>query len=177
MRNNPIVATIISLLTFPGIITHELAHRFFCSIARVKIYEACYFRLGNPSGFIIHEPVDNYWKALFIDIAPFLINTLISLLLFAIAVNLPLNFVAYTLYWLGISTAMHSFPSNSDAANLWNQSKTSLKKNPLALIGFPIVGIIKLATFFNRLWFDVIYAVALLLLVALTFKGENLLSF
>jgi hypothetical protein len=177
MRNNPIVATVISLLTFPGIIIHELAHSTFCNIARVQVYKVCYFRLGNPSGFVIHEPADSYWKALLIDIAPFLINTLTSLLLFAIAVNLSQSFIVYLLYWLGISIAIHSFPSNSDADNLWSQSKSSLKRNPLALIGFPIVGIIKLAIILDRIWFDLIYAVALLLIVALFFRGEGLLSF
>jgi len=177
MRNNPVLATIISLLTFPGIMVHELAHKLFCNIARVQVYKVCYFRLGNPSGFVIHEPANSYGKALLIDIAPFLVNTLISLLLFAVAVNLPFSPVAYLLYWLGISTAMHSFPSNSDADNLWSQSKSSWKKNPQALIGFPIVGMIKLATFFSRIWFDLLYAVALLVLVAVLFKGESLLSF
>lgn len=167
---------IISLLTFPGIVVHELAHKIFCNIARVQVYKVCYFRLGNPSGFVIHEPAGSYGKALLIDIAPFLINTLISLLLFTIAINLPSSQVAYLLYWLGISIAMHSFPSNSDADNIWNQSKSSWKKNPLALIGFPIVGTIKLATFFSMIWFDLIYAIALLVLIALLFRGESLLS-
>jgi hypothetical protein len=174
MRNNPIVATVISLLTFPGIIVHELAHSTFCNITRVQVYKVCYFRLGNPSGFVIHEPASSYWKAILIDIAPFLINTLISLLLFAIAVNLSQSFVAYLLYWLGISTAIHSFPSNSDADNLWSQSKSFWKRNPLALISFPIVGIIKLVTFLSKIGFDLLYAVALLLLVSLLFKGESL---
>lgn len=176
MRNNPILATIISLLTFPGILIHELAHKLFCNIACVQVYKVCYFRLGNPSGFVIHEPAGSYGKALLIDIAPFLINTIISLLLFTIAINLPSNHIVYLLYWLGISIAMHSFPSNGDADNLWNQSKSSWKKNPLALIGFPIVGMIKLSTLFSRIWFDLLYAIALLVLVALLFRGEGLLS-
>ena len=108
MRNNPIVVTVISLLTFPGIIIHELAHSIFCNITQVQVYKVCYFRLGNPSGFVIHEPADSYWKALLIDIAPFLINTLTSLLIFAIAINLSQSLIAYLFYFYGKNQKLSS---------------------------------------------------------------------
>jgi len=177
MRNNTVLAGLIAVLTFPGIITHELAHKLCCDLAHVPVHKVCYFRLGNPSGYVIHEQTDSYGKALLIDTAPFFTNTAISLLLFVIAINLPFGPVACVLYWLGISIAMHSFPSSGDADNLWSQSKSSWKKNPLALLGFPLVGLIKLAALLSRVWFDLLYAIALLVLVAFLFKGESLFHF
>jgi len=165
---------LIAILTFPGIITHEWAHRFFCVRANVPVYKTCYFRLGNPAGYVIHGPVDSYWKAFLIDIAPFIINTSIAFLIFLFAMSISPGVITYLLYWLGISIAMHSFPSSGDADNLWRYSKTACKNNPLALFGFPVAGLIKLAALLSVIWFDLLYAVALLLLAAFLLRGDNL---
>ena len=164
------MAWLLAILTFPGVIVHEWAHKFFCDRASVPVYKTCYFRPGNPAGYVIHGPARRYWQALLIDTAPFIINTLIAFFIFLIAVNNPPGIITYVLYWLGISIAMHSFPSNEDADNLWNYSKKALRRNPFALFGFPIVGLIKLARILSIIWFDLIYAIALLLLVAFWLK-------
>ncbi len=166
---------LIALVTFPGIILHEWAHKFFCDRTKVPVYKTCYFRLGNPAGYVIHGPVDNYGKAFLIATAPFLVNTAVAVILFFIAVIIPLSLITYLLYWLGISIAMHSFPSSEDADNLWRYSKRALRRNPLALFGFPVVGLIKLAGILSAIWFDLLYAVALLILAALLAKGDTFL--
>jgi len=167
---------LIALATFPGIILHEWAHKFFCDRTRVPVYKTCYFRLGTPAGYVIHGPVDSYGKAFFISTAPFLVNTTISIICYCIAVILPLGLPAYILYWLGISTAMHSFPSNQDADNLWGHSKKAWRRNLLALFGFPVIGLIKLARILSVIWFDLLYAIALLLLIAFLVKGSSLFT-
>ena len=165
----------IAILTFPGIIVHELAHKFFCNRANVPVYKTCYFRLGNPAGYVIHGPVNSYVKAFLINIAPFIVNTCVAFLIFLVAVNASsLGITTYLLYWLGISIAMHSFPSSGDADNLWSYSKKAWRRNPLALLGFPVVGLIKLATILSAIWFDLLYAIALLLLVAFLLQGDSL---
>ncbi len=166
---------LIALVTFPGIILHEWAHKFFCDRTKVPVYKTCYFRLGNPAGYVIHGPVDNYGKTFLIATAPFLVNTAVAVILFFIAVIIPLSLITYLLYWLGISIAMHSFPSSEDADNLWRYSKRALRRNPLALFGFPVVGLIKLAGILSAIWFDLLYAVALLILAALLAKGDTFL--
>jgi len=166
---------LIALVTFPGIILHEWAHKFFCDRTKVPVYKTCYFRLGNPAGYVIHGPVDNYGKAFLIATAPFLVNTAVAVILFFIAVIIPLGLITYLLYWLGISIAMHSFPSSEDADNLWSYSKRALRRNPLALFGFPVVGLIKLAGILSAIWFDLLYAISLLILVAFLTKGDTLL--
>ena len=161
---------LIALLTFPGIILHEMAHKLFCYLTHVPVYKTCYFSLGNPAGYVLHESPNNYGKSFLIDTAPFTVNTIISVILFLIAVIIPLGLIAYILFWLGISIAMHSFPSSGDADNLWDASKNSWRRNPLTILGFPVVGLIKLATSAKAIWFDLLYAVTILLLVAFSLK-------
>jgi len=167
---------LIAILTFPGIIVHEWAHKFFCNRANVPVYKTCYFRLGNPAGYVIHGPVNSYVKAFLISTAPFIVNTSIAFLIFLMAVNASPStaITTYLLYWLGISIAMHSFPSSGDADNLWSYSKKAWRRNPLALFGLPVAGLVKLATVLSTMWFDLLYAIALLLLAAFLFKGDTL---
>jgi hypothetical protein len=165
---------LIALVTFPGIMLHEWAHKFFCDRTKVPVYKTCYFRLGNPPGYVIHGPIGSFGKAFLIAIAPFLVNTIVALILFFIAVIIPPGLVTGLLCWLGISIAMHSFPSSEDADSLWHYSKKSWWRNPLAIFGFPVVGLIKLASKLSAIWFDLLYAVALLLLVLVIIKGGDL---
>jgi hypothetical protein len=114
---------VIAILTFPGVIVHEAAHRFFCDLAHVPVYDVCYFRIGNPSGYVIHGPTKSLRASFLITIGPLLINTLLcAVICFAPAISLSLNvanapIVFVLLGWLGLSIGMHAFPSPQDAAN------------------------------------------------------------
>jgi len=164
---------LIALVTFPGIILHEWAHKFFCDRTHVPVHKICYFRLGNPAGYVIHDQVDNYGKAFLIATAPFLVNTVIAVILFFIAIIIPLGLITYLFCWLGISIAMHAFPSSEDADGLWHYSKKVWWRNPLVIFGFPLIGLIKLAGMLSAIWFDLLYAVALLILVGFLAKGST----
>jgi hypothetical protein len=117
--------TLVALLTFPGVIVHELAHRLSCAVAGVPVYKVRYFRLGNPSGYVVHGGTRDYSGAFLICVAPFLFNSGAALAFFAFAINGDFAGAAAVplLCWLGISIAMHSFPSRADADNLWDYSK------------------------------------------------------
>jgi hypothetical protein len=165
---------LIAIVTFPGIIIHEWAHKFFCDRAGVPVHKTCYFRLGNPAGYVVHGPVHNYGQAILITTAPFIINTFIAVVAFLVAVNVTHNVTSYILYWFGISVAMHSFPSREDTGNLWQYTKGALKRNPLVMLMLPLIGILKLAGLLKTVWFDLLYSIALLLLVAYLCKGSDL---
>jgi len=153
---------LITVLTFPGVIIHELGHRLACLLAGVHVYKTCYFRLGNPAGYVIHEPPVNYGATFLISVAPFLFNTVIAIIMFLIATNTSLYSGLF--YWLGFSIGMHAFPSSGDASSLWQHSKSVWLRNPLALLGFPIIVLILLANILRVVWFDLFYAVGLLFL-------------
>jgi hypothetical protein len=168
-----VVAMFISLVTFPGVIVHEWAHKFFCDRAGVPVAKTRYFRLGNPAGYVVHAPATRYHHAVLIEIAPLLLNTLIALLIFCVAMFIRNMTAVYVLCWLGISVAMHAFPSGEDADNLWHDTRKALPKNPLAYICLPLVGLVKLAQLLRFIWFGLIYAVALFLLVAYFVRGSE----
>ena len=46
---------VIAIVTFPGVIVHEAGHLFFCKLFELQVYAVCFFRVGNPAGYVVHE--------------------------------------------------------------------------------------------------------------------------
>lgn len=158
---------LIAILTVPGIIVHEFAHMLFCKIRKVVVFDACYFRIGNPAGYVIHENSDNFYTTFLISMGPFFVNTFLCLLI-CLPAYMPVKFFhlghpfSYFLIWLGVSIGMHAIPSNQDANNVFEQAKTHAKKgNALALLSFPIVGLIYVFNILRIFWADLIYGAAI----------------
>jgi hypothetical protein len=154
---------LIALVTFPGVIVHEAAHMFFCKLRRVAVFDMCFFRVGNPSGYIIHEEINDFTTAFLVCVGPLIINSLLCIVICFPAfapvhlfnISHPLS---YVMLWLGISIGMHAFPSNHDAQNLFQHAKKAAKSlNPLALLSFPLVGLIMLANVLSIFWADYFY--------------------
>jgi hypothetical protein len=159
---------IISLVTFPGVIVHELAHAAFCKITGTKIHKICFFRLGNPAGYVIHDAPTNLWKHILIAVGPFIFNTTIGILLGLIAHSLHLDehheeWEAMVVYWLAISIAMHSFPSTGDAKSIWRAIWQ--KEAPLLprIVGTPLVFIIFIGAIGSIIWLDAAYGFCIVL--------------
>ncbi len=158
---------IIAILTFPGIIVHEFAHMFFCKLRKIAVFDACYFRVGNPAGYVIHENTPNFYTTFLIAMGPFFINTLLCLII-CLPAYMPMKFFdinhpfSYFLIWLGISIGMHAIPSNQDANNVYEQAKENVKHfNVLAILSFPIVGLIYLFNILRFIWADLLYGIAI----------------
>jgi hypothetical protein len=166
---------IISILTFPGVILHEFAHKKFCDFFKVNVHEVCYFRFGNPAGYVAHEKTTNFKQTFMINVSPFLVNTIFALVVFWFARNIinP-DYLHLILLWIGFSFGMNSFPSSEDAKILWRESKEYFKAgNLLATIGLPISILIRIANILRMIWFDLFYALALYLLI----NGISVLQF
>ena len=73
-----IPGVLISLLTFPGVIVHELAHQIFCRLTNTAVLDVCYFRLGNPSGYVLHEKPKNAGINILIGVGPFFLNSILG---------------------------------------------------------------------------------------------------
>ena len=157
----------ISILTFPGIIVHEFAHMFFCRLRKVAVFEACYFQVGNPAGYVVHENTSNFTTTFLVSMGPFFVNTLLCLII-CLPAYMPMTFfdldnpLSYFLMWLGVSIGMHAIPSNQDANNVYEQAKEKIKdKNLLALLSFPLVGLIYLFNILRIIWADLFYGIAI----------------
>lgn len=165
---------LIALITFPGIIVHEISHRFFCDLVKIPVYNVCYFNfkqiISKEAGYVIHAPCNNLKSSFLISIGPLIINTfLCSLLTIPASITEYLNPnqinpVFLFLQWIGLSIGMHAFPSNQDMQNFLYQVSNS-KKNILYLFAKFFSIIIALANALRFFWFDFVYAMLVSLLL------------
>jgi hypothetical protein len=156
---------IISWITFPGVIVHELAHQIFCYLYKIPVYQVCYFRFGNPSGYVIHGPARKHWHNVIVAIGPFLVNTIVGAIIAAPAALPILRFhsadpLDYFLGWLGVSVAMHSFPSTGDAKSILATVKEEGVPFHTKLWAYPVVGLIYVGALGSIFWLDALYGVA-----------------
>jgi hypothetical protein len=156
---------IVSTATFPGVIIHEAGHMLACRIRRVAVFDVCFFRFGNPAGYVLHEPIEDFNTAFLVSVGPLFANTLLCILI-CFPTYLPMRYFgvpsafSYALLWLGVSIGMHAFPSTQDAHNLYDQAKKAARSaNPLAILSFPLVAAIYIANALSVVWFDYIYGI------------------
>ena len=155
---------IISILTFPGVVVHEFAHRLFCRLTGTRVMRVCYFRFGNPAGYVIHEAPESVWRHILIGIGPFFVNTALGLLAGLLAVGKSLHAgqlkgEGFFLVWLGLSIAIHSFPSTGDAKSIWRALWGKGAPLSAKLVGAPLVGLIFLGALGSFFWLDLAYGI------------------
>lgn len=158
---------LISILTFPGIIVHEIAHQLFCRICGVAVLDVCYFKAGNPAGYVVHEIPKKPSTNILIGVGPFFVNSILGALI-ALPGAIPIlilngtvdyGFFEIFLIWLGVSIAMHAFPSTGDAQSMWSAIKGPDSNLLTKIIGFPIVGLIYIGAFGSVVWLDLFYGI------------------
>jgi hypothetical protein len=161
---------LITIVTFPGVIVHEIAHQFFCRLFNLPVFEVCYFRVGNPAGYVVHEPPRNPMQQVLVGVAPFFVNSLVGAIIAFPAAIPILKFDAgspldYVLLWLGVSIAMHSFPSTGDANTIWKSLWSKENSAVVRWLAMPIVAFIYLGAIGSVFWLDLLYGVALVMLI------------
>jgi hypothetical protein len=156
---------LIAIVTFPGVIVHEIAHLLFCRFARVAVFDVCYFRIGNPSGYVVHEPPRNVYQSILIGIGPFFVNSIMgALIAFPAAIPMMtggINFLEIVDLWLGLSIAMHAFPSTGDAKSIWASVFSPGTPVLARLLTVPLVCFIYLGAIGSFFWLDLIYGVVI----------------
>ena len=68
---------VIAALTFPGVIIHEAGHLFFCRLFKLQVFDVCFFRFGNPAGYVVHQEIHDFRAQFFVSMGPFFANTLL----------------------------------------------------------------------------------------------------
>lgn len=156
----------VTILTFPGVIVHEMAHMLLCRLTGTRVLKARLFRLGNPAGYVMHEKPRGAWKTLLIGTGPFFVNTLAGFLI-ALSASLlrdgasaKASAVQAALIWLAISVAMHSFPSTGDARGIWGTVRDRGCPVPVKVAAVPVAGFIYLGALGSMFWLDLAYALA-----------------
>lgn len=157
---------LISFVTFPGVIIHELGHKLFCDWTNTKVHKVCYFRFSNPAGYVLHERASNLKSAFLISIGPLIFNTIICSGVTFIAWIMNHNSsVFYILMWIGISAGMHAFPSNQDASSFLTEVKENKGASFLYFVSVFFALLLKLANLLRFFWFDLIYAIFIGMLI------------
>jgi hypothetical protein len=125
-----IIGTLIAILTFPGVIIHEVSHRIFCDFTRTPVYEIKYMGISKaPLGYVAHKPNYGLRNNILVFLGPFIFNNLTAIFLsmpYGITIGLGAGsvyelkdmFLVMFMMWLSFSCAFHSFPSSSDVENL-----------------------------------------------------------
>lgn len=158
---------LISLVTFPGVIIHEWAHKKFCDWLDVPVHKAVYFRFGNPAGYVLHEPPKTYKQTFWVSVGPLIVNSAGAVMFSFIALQtIPDSWLWYVLLWIAFSSGIHSFPSDHDMKHVAEASKVSIKEggSKLHYFAFPFVWLIWIANKLRFFWFDAIYAALLVTL-------------
>jgi hypothetical protein len=163
------------LLTFPGVVIHEFAHKQLCDWYRIQVKEICYFRLGNPAGYVTHSRPKRYFQAFMISLAPVFINTLIAVLAgVGIAVflfpdqgvssitdsSLLLLTTTVVTAWVGVSAGMHSLPSSQDVSEIWDQTRSNWY-NPIVFTVVPIILVVELLNWVTGQFLALVYGCVL----------------
>ena len=157
---------LIAWITFPGVIVHEFGHRLFCNLTDTPVRQVCYFRFGNPAGYVIHEQPDSAWKHILIGIGPLIVNSTFG---FVIGFGAILNpwkaeglgiITTSILIWLAVSIAMHSFPSRVDADGIWSAVYDNEAPAIARAVAFPLVVLIYLGAIGSIFWLDLAYGAA-----------------
>ena len=158
---------LVAIATFPGVMVHEVAHMLFCKWRGVAIIDVCFFRFGNPVGYVVHEEVEDFTTSFLVSVGPFFINSLLCILI-CLPAYVPVRVLglehplSYVLLWLGVSIGMHAFPSIQDASGLWHAAKKAASGgNVLAIISFPLVIVICAANVLSFFWLDYLYGIGI----------------
>ncbi len=151
----------VALLTFPGIIVHEIAHRFMCDLFNIPVYKIDYFSLEkNSVGKVIHQKTYKYKEAFLIAMAPLFINSFIAMILMIpffihgqvkdiipASPDVLINLLFIIISWIGTTIGIHAIPSNQDVENLTELAHTKTAKNCtniliviIAFFNIPFIG-------------------------------------
>lgn len=162
---------VISIATFPGVIVHELAHQLFCRISKVAVFDVCYFRIGNPAGYVQHEVPAKPLQNILIGIGPFIVNTIVGALISMPAAIQIIKFRDYSnilylfLTWLGVSIVMHSFPSIPDVKSVWDSIWKKETSVLIKIIGTPLALILFACSLGSIAWLDLLFGIGVAIFI------------
>lgn len=165
-------ASTVVLITFPGIIAHEWAHKKFCDWCGVLVHEAVYFDFRGltavreaPVGYVVHAEPARFLHVFWISMGPLIINSALAVLFGHAAVQLPdRSITQIVLWWIALSVGMHAFPSDQDARNVFERGRREIAvKNGaiLAYLSYPLYRTVCFVNRMRRWWVDFAYAAIL----------------
>ena len=161
---------LIAAVTFPGVMLHEWAHKFFCDRFQVRVLAVRYFQFGQDvAGFVQHDPPSTFRQHLFIGIAPLIVNSLAAIIVAAMAAQAKTDSaLMYFFWWLSMSFGAHALPSRRDADSIGDSIGRARASGASAwiLAAWPLVQVLRVASALKLFWIDIIFAAALVVVGA-----------
>jgi len=164
MRSLLVIRKILNVVSFPGVVVHEVVHRFICDLIKVPVYDICYFKFGNTAGYVIHGDTKGLRNSFLVSVGPLIVNSILCILLTSPFVFpmyvLPADQISpifVVLLWLGLSIGMHAFPSEQDMSNFLTDVKKTKRRGLLYLVALPSSLIVRIASRLRCVFFDLIY--------------------
>lgn len=168
---------LLRIITFPGVIMHEVAHRILCDMFAVRVYAIQYFSSNIHTKPIIYNDADikHTYQQFLIAYAPLIINTMLGMVFtfpfiisqnqLSISIYIPNIFIRicwYITYWIGFSFLYNAIPKKTFLENI----KTEKLPIPILLFHNSILILTTLAhinyiSFFVRLLYICIFFVIL----------------
>lgn len=136
----------ILLSTALGVMIHELAHKEMAEEFNLNVQEVKYFQLeGGKAGYVKHDTPRTYTGMVAVSIAPFILNTAVAYTAFVFGGGYMFYQGSSTLQhwewvlvgaalWLGISAALHAFPSRQDIGNIWTAAKSIWNETKIPIL-------------------------------------------
>lgn len=153
-----IPGTVMALLTFPGVIVHEWAHKIAAEWRGLHVDEVVYFQLDDPHGYVKHETPRSYLDAFAVTLAPLAVNTSMAVFIYLLIPWEGPPAVVMSVFATMI--AMHALPSAGDGETLYRHARAT--KTPLAILTLPVVAILYILDLLKFLWIDLFFAVGVI---------------
>jgi len=147
---------LISIITAPGVVVHELSHLFFCFFSRVKVHSVKFFQFGQLAGYVYHDEPQHFYQAFLISFGPFIINSGVALFLFS-QLRAPYELIQLVYLWLAVVIGLHAIPSTGDAKSLFTTANRKVWRNPVILISYPIILVLYILNLLKRLRIDILF--------------------
>ncbi|MHB9035688.1 MAG: zinc metalloprotease [Armatimonadota bacterium] len=159
---------LLTIATFPGVIVHEMAHLLLCRAQGIPVRKVCYFRLGNPAGYVVHDEPATLLQDVLIGIGPFAVNSLVGGFVgmpgaLAVLKHRTGTPIEYLLLWIGVSIAVHAFPSTGDAASIWRGLWSRPAPFIARLAGVPMVAFIYIGALSSAFRLNWLYGIGFVL--------------
>lgn len=160
---------VIAMLTFPGVMMHELSHYLMCKLFGVHVSELKLFSIESehfsleseaPIGWVSHAIPDKYYQTVLISTAPIIFNTIIAIVTYHFALTLfRIGLFHYVFLYLGFCCAVNAFPSKGDGEVLWHTAnmEISVYRNYFAYLTYPLILVIITLHYLSYVWANFIY--------------------
>ena len=134
------VARIIHLFGFPGVVLRTAIQLTTAYRAALAIDEVTFFRVDDPAGYTVYEAPSRLGTAIAIAYLPTLVLAILSVVCLApaltprAALHLPTTWVTWVQIWLGLSFAAHTLPAYEEAGPVAEQARVGVvKADPISV--------------------------------------------